>query len=190
MRAAWLLACVLYTSCACAALMGMPAAAGARGAPPRARRELRTLDGAERDALFAALWALKNTSAAVGTTRYGADFRPYDYFTLKHAVAVSDTRGDQAHFGPSFMTFHRLFVLECAPPPLLKCYCVWIHSYWWIFDLLNGSQVPIAAKAGHLGLLSKICSLRSPPPWPRRFEPFDRERMLTRVTGALQSGAA
>ena len=39
-------------------------------------------------------------------------FFPYDYFIVKHAVASNDVRGDQGHFGPPFMSFHRLIMTE------------------------------------------------------------------------------
>ena len=63
-------------------LVRRAAAAAAPSTALRVRRELRTLDTSERDALFEALWYMKNTSAAGGEARCGADFRTYDYFTV------------------------------------------------------------------------------------------------------------
>ena len=73
----------------------------------RVRRELRMLSQAERAELIDALWTMKKI---VNITE--ANYRSYDYFTVKHAVAVGDTRGDQGHFGPCFMTYHRAILLE------------------------------------------------------------------------------
>lgn len=78
----------------------------------RIRRELRTLSIEQRNDLVAAMWTMKTTSNDEGKRAFGDSFWSYDYFTIKHAVAVSDPRGDQGHFGPCFMTYHRAFLLE------------------------------------------------------------------------------
>lgn len=76
-----------------------PVAGGAAAAAPlRARQELRQLSTSAKTDLISTIWTMKNTSTAVGLRRYGDAFRTYDYFTMKHAVAVNDKRGDQ---GPS-----------------------------------------------------------------------------------------
>lgn len=38
---------------------------------------------------------MKQTDMNSGKAAYGETFRTYDYFVVKHAVAVTDTRGDQ-----------------------------------------------------------------------------------------------
>jgi len=78
----------------------------------RVRRELRTLTSEEWNKVTAAMWIMKTTSREDGVAAYGAAFRTYDTFVVKHAVAESDPRGDQAHSGPMFMTWHSAFVLE------------------------------------------------------------------------------
>lgn len=78
----------------------------------RVRQELRTLSSTEWTRVVDAMWIMKNTSNAYGAARYGPAFRSYDTFVLKHAVASTHARGDQAHFGPAFATWHAAFVLE------------------------------------------------------------------------------
>mmetsp|Transcript_50262 Transcript_50262/g.114186 ORF Transcript_50262/g.114186 Transcript_50262/m.114186 type:complete len:756 (-) Transcript_50262:424-2691(-) len=78
----------------------------------RIRREMRTLTDEEWGKVTAAMWIMKTTSQADGVAAHGASFRTYDYFVAKHLVAMLDLRGDQAHFGPMFMTWHTAFILE------------------------------------------------------------------------------
>jgi hypothetical protein len=80
--------------------------------PQRIRKELRALSPVERADLFEALWTMKLVNTTEGQRQFGPNFRNYDYFTVKHAVAVQDSRGDQGHFGPCFMTYHRIILLE------------------------------------------------------------------------------
>lgn len=47
-----------------------------------------------------------------GQAKYGSAFKTYDYFVARHAIAQTDPRGDQAHYGPHFPTWHGVFVLE------------------------------------------------------------------------------
>lgn len=56
---------------------------------------MRSLSTDEWNNAVAALWTMKTTSMDSGKELYGESFRNYDYFVLKHAVAVTDTRGDQ-----------------------------------------------------------------------------------------------
>mmetsp|Transcript_33192 Transcript_33192/g.80043 ORF Transcript_33192/g.80043 Transcript_33192/m.80043 type:complete len:630 (-) Transcript_33192:268-2157(-) len=78
----------------------------------RVRREMRSLTDDEWTNVTTAMWIMKNTSQADGVAAYGPSFRTYDYFVVKHLVAMLDLRGDQAHFGPMFMTWHSAFILE------------------------------------------------------------------------------
>ena len=87
-------------------------AALAASRPVRVRREIRSLSEAERKDFFWALWETKRHDLDEGVALYGPRFKPYDYFVLQHVSAVLDPRGDQAHFTPSFMTFHRAFLME------------------------------------------------------------------------------
>ena len=43
---------------------------------------------------------------------YGAAYRSYDYFTAKHYAACVDARGNGAHYGPHFATWHAALGLE------------------------------------------------------------------------------
>jgi len=79
---------------------------------PRIRREVRSLSSEEWQRVVDAFWVMKLTSTADGQQTYGAAFKNYDYFVARHVVAAADERGDQAHFGPHFMTWHAAFVLE------------------------------------------------------------------------------
>ena len=47
-----------------------------------------------------------------GEITYGPMYKDMDYFITKHAVTATDSRGDQGHFSPAFMTWHSLFMLE------------------------------------------------------------------------------
>eukprot|EP01128_Nolandella_sp_AFSM9_P003523 TRINITY_DN1517_c0_g1_i4.p1 TRINITY_DN1517_c0_g1~~TRINITY_DN1517_c0_g1_i4.p1 ORF type:complete len:449 (+),score=105.56 TRINITY_DN1517_c0_g1_i4:353-1699(+) len=78
----------------------------------RVRREVRELSTTEWQAVVDAMWIMKTTSQEDGEALYGSSFKIHDYFVTKHAVAFTDTRGDQAHFGAHFITWHGGFVLE------------------------------------------------------------------------------
>merc|ERR1711865_398123 len=78
----------------------------------RIRRELRTLNDTERLAVFSALDTMKKTSTADGQALYGAHFISYDELVAKHLSAAADPRCDQAHLGPAFATYHRIFTLQ------------------------------------------------------------------------------
>ena len=58
------------------------------------------------------MWVMKTAGLEEGSVMYGNSFRTYDSLVLKHALATTDTRGDQAHFGAHFITWHLAFVLE------------------------------------------------------------------------------
>eukprot|EP00008_Paramoeba_atlantica_P007787 CAMPEP_0201488550 /NCGR_PEP_ID=MMETSP0151_2-20130828/18868_1 /ASSEMBLY_ACC=CAM_ASM_000257 /TAXON_ID=200890 /ORGANISM="Paramoeba atlantica, Strain 621/1 / CCAP 1560/9" /LENGTH=475 /DNA_ID=CAMNT_0047873865 /DNA_START=169 /DNA_END=1596 /DNA_ORIENTATION=- len=59
-----------------------------------------------------AIWTMKNVSTEEGQKLYGPNFWNHDDLVVMHACAVRDPRCDQGHFGPQFMTFHRLYVLK------------------------------------------------------------------------------
>jgi hypothetical protein len=78
---------------------------------PRVRREIRTLTEEQREAVFAALNAMKNTSQEDGEEKYGPRFVNYDHIVVAHFRAASHPRCDQGHGGPGFLTFHRALEL-------------------------------------------------------------------------------
>eukprot|EP00656_Telonema_subtile_P049528 TRINITY_DN617_c0_g1_i2.p1 TRINITY_DN617_c0_g1~~TRINITY_DN617_c0_g1_i2.p1 ORF type:complete len:432 (-),score=35.69 TRINITY_DN617_c0_g1_i2:197-1492(-) len=99
----------------------------------RVRREIRELGAVEREAVFSALNIMKNTSDADGKARYGARFTSYDTLSMIHFVASSDERGDMAHLGPAFPTFHRAFGLMAeeslmAIDPLVTALPYWDYN--------------------------------------------------------------
>ena len=49
---------------------------------------------------------------------------------IKHAVAVDDPRGDQGHFSPCFMNFHRAFLLELEQSLLAISPAMGALPYW------------------------------------------------------------
>ena len=73
---------------------------------------------------------MKTTSAADGAALYGASFRNYDALVVKHAVATTDARGDQAHFGPQFQTWHGAFILEFEMSLLAIDPAIGACPYW------------------------------------------------------------
>ena len=82
-------------------------------AAKRTRYEIRDLNQSQWDQVVDVIWFMKNTTNhTLGVELYGPDFRSYDAFVIKHAVSSLDERGDQGHFGPPFMTFHRAYLLE------------------------------------------------------------------------------
>lgn len=119
----WALVVVLAACCAtaalgdtdmstCTATADFPACVAPVATSQRVRKEVRSLSAQEWADVVAAMHIMKNVSMADGQAAYGSSFKTYDYFVTKHAVATTDTRGDQAHFGPQFMTWHGAFVLE------------------------------------------------------------------------------
>ena len=70
------------------------------------------MSAAEWDKVVEAMWTMKNLTQREGQLRYGPAFRSFDYLVAKHALAQTDVRGDQAHFGSWFATWHSAFVLE------------------------------------------------------------------------------
>eukprot|EP00961_Rhodomonas_salina_P007341 99198-Rhodomonas_salina.1 len=100
------------TDGSCTATANYPLCAAPTRTSQYVRKEIRQLTTAEWDKIVKAMWIMKRETFESGTAKYGASFRPYDYFTVKHAVASTDSRGDEAHFGAHFMTWHGAFVLE------------------------------------------------------------------------------
>lgn len=78
----------------------------------RIRRELKDLSSEEWGRIVDAMWVIRETPLAQGRAEYGPAYRDWDYFILKHAIAASDNRGDVAHLGDWFMTWHAAFLLE------------------------------------------------------------------------------
>jgi len=78
----------------------------------RVRKEIRSLSKSEWNKVVKAFWIMKRVSQEEGEKRYGKFYREWDYFVTKHAVTVTDTRGDQGHFSAAFMTWHSMFLYE------------------------------------------------------------------------------
>ena len=75
----------------------------------RLRREIRALSPLQWSRVVRAFKIAKALTTAEGRRTYGPAFVSYDDMVLKHARAALDNRGDQAHWGPIFPVFHRLF---------------------------------------------------------------------------------
>jgi hypothetical protein len=78
---------------------------------PRLRKEIRSLSTQELQDFVDALRTMDTLTMQQGQVLFGTAFRTIDAMVYQHAVAVQDFRGDQGHFGPHFMTFHRAFSL-------------------------------------------------------------------------------
>jgi len=96
----------------------------------RVRREIRELSDTEREAVFEALNIMKNTSDAAGKAKYGHRFVNYDTLAMIHFVASSDSRGDMAHLGPGFPTFHRAFGLMAEESLMTISSLITALPYW------------------------------------------------------------
>ena len=96
----------------------------------RIRREIRSLSMEEWDKVVNAMWVMKTTSMTDGKASYGEAFKTYDSFVLKHALATTDTRGDQAHFGAHFISWHATFVLEFENALLAVDPTIGAVPYW------------------------------------------------------------
>lgn len=91
---------------------GIVACSAAPASNQRVRKEIKDLSTTEWLKVVDAIWTMKNTSMADGLSKYGNNFKTYDYFVVQHAVTAMDSRGDQGHFSNAFATFHAAFVLE------------------------------------------------------------------------------
>ena len=78
----------------------------------RIRKEIRSLSSTEWNKVVKALWIMKVTDDDEGKKMYGDQYISYDRLVLKHAIAALDDRGDQAHFGPIFSSFHSAFLRQ------------------------------------------------------------------------------
>ncbi|KAL3910523.1 MAG: hypothetical protein SGARI_002082 [Bacillariaceae sp.] len=96
----------------------------------RVRKEIRSLSMEEWDKVVAAMWVMKTTDMEEGKVAYGDAFKTYDSFVLKHALATTDTRGDQAHFGAHFISWHSAFVLEFENALLAVDETIGAVPYW------------------------------------------------------------
>jgi hypothetical protein len=76
----------------------------------RVRKEWRALSEDERKRVGNAFSIMNKTDTLTGRKTYGKHFWNAQDLVVFHVCAVVDPRCDQAHFGPSFMTFHRAFL--------------------------------------------------------------------------------
>lgn len=117
-------------------------ASGVANAKPRVRKELRSLNSNEWNLYVTALTIMINTPMEQGQAQYGPAYREYNYFIVKHAVAVLDPRGDQGHFGPCFITFHRALLLEFEAAVLSVSPRLGAIPYWDVLmDVRGGPYV-------------------------------------------------
>lgn len=68
---------------------------GGGSGSPRVRKELRSLTPTEYTLLVSGLSTMLTVPTEAGQKMYGKQYKHYDYFIVKHAVAVNDPRGDQ-----------------------------------------------------------------------------------------------
>lgn len=78
----------------------------------RVRYEIRDISNEQRNRIFNAMDIMKHTSMEEGKLKYGDLFVSYDTLVSKHMDASASKSCDQAHLGPAFATFHRIFILE------------------------------------------------------------------------------
>jgi hypothetical protein len=97
---------------------------------PRIRKEWRKLSKATRMKVATGMWILKNTTTAVGRQMYGPNFNNHDEMLMLHACSVYDTRCDNGHYGPHFMTFHRAFLLKYERALLAVDPSIGALPYW------------------------------------------------------------
>jgi len=109
---------------------GITACAASPAISQRVRREIMDLTSEEWLKVVAAMHIMKGTSMSDGQSMYGSNFRTYDYFVVKHAVASMDSRGDQGHFSSAFATFHAAFVLEFEMSLLAVDVSIGAMPYW------------------------------------------------------------
>eukprot|EP00930_Biecheleria_cincta_P066300 TRINITY_DN5238_c1_g2_i1.p1 TRINITY_DN5238_c1_g2~~TRINITY_DN5238_c1_g2_i1.p1 ORF type:complete len:693 (+),score=94.90 TRINITY_DN5238_c1_g2_i1:43-2121(+) len=128
---------------------GISACAANAVVSQRVRREITQLTEAEWQRVVDAIWIMKNTSRASGESQFGSNFKPYNYFVMKHAVAVMDSRGDQGHFSAAFATFHAAFVLEFELSLLAIDPDIGALPYWdGVSDVLTNSYFGSATGTG------------------------------------------
>ena len=109
---------VLLAAVGAAALPATPCCGSCPSCPWRAqnaarvRREVRDLSITEWQRVTNAMNTMKRVATTNGQATYGAAYRSYDYFTAKHYAACIDARGNGAHYGPQFATWHAALGLE------------------------------------------------------------------------------
>ena len=77
----------------------------------RLRKKIRSLSAEHWDRVVKAMWIMKTSSDVEGKAKYGRLFENYDSFVAKHVKAVFNPEGDQGHFGPIFLIYHRAWQL-------------------------------------------------------------------------------
>lgn len=86
-----------------------------------------------------AFWTLKNMSTAEGRSKFGPRFWNYDDIIMIHVCSLYDPRCDQGHFGPQFMTFHRMLLLRIELALLSVDPTIEAMPYWNVaFDAQGG----------------------------------------------------
>ena len=73
---------------------------------------------------------MKQMTTTNGQATYGAAYRSYDYFTAKHYAACIDERGNGAHYGPQFASWHAALGLEFERALLAVDPAVEALPYW------------------------------------------------------------
>ena len=73
---------------------------------------------------------MKRVATTNGQATYGAAYRSYDYFTAKHYAACIDARGNGAHYGPQFATWHAALGLEFERALLAVDPAIEALPYW------------------------------------------------------------
>ena len=96
----------------------------------RVRREVRDLSGAEWRRVTTVMNTMKRVATTEGQASYGAVYRTYDYFTAKHYAACIDARGNGAHYGPQFATWHAALGLEFERALLAVDPAIEALPYW------------------------------------------------------------
>lgn len=96
----------------------------------RVRREVRDLSGAEWRRVTTAMNTMKRVATTEGQASYGAVYRSCDYFTAKHYAASIDKRGNGAHYGPQFATWHAALGLEFERALLAVDPAIEALPYW------------------------------------------------------------
>lgn len=73
---------------------------------------------------------MKNLTTEEGRNQYGKLFWNADDIVMLHACSLKDTRCDQGHYGPHFMTFHRAFLLRYENSMLAVDPSIGAMPYW------------------------------------------------------------
>jgi len=95
-----------------------------------------------------AFWTVKNLTTQEGQKIYGKRFHNHDDMVMLHVCAVLDPRCDQGHFGPQFMTFHRLVLLKYELALLAVDSSIEAMPYWnMAFDAVGGKYYQDPAKS-------------------------------------------